>query len=213
MTLPERPADLADEPEFDFVEPEPEGPDLATLRSAIDELVGGRFNVEVLGGEIIVSPLARNIHLLIVQTLSRLLIQALPETYVVSERVELAVDEDNSPQPDLTVIEFDALRSDLDATTSPASDALLVVEVTSPSNAPNDRKWGQKYKAYAKGLVPLYLLIDPYAQGGPSVTLFADPTGTRYKSETLIPFGKKLQLPEPFDALVIDTSTFLTLTS
>jgi Uma2 family endonuclease len=197
VTLPERPADLA--------EPRP---DLAALRSAIEDLVGDRAKVEILGGDIIVAPMPRNIHLLTVTLLDRLLTRSLPDAYVVSERFEFAVDESNSPQPDLAIVPLAAVREDLEALTSRPSEALLVIEVTSPSNAPNDRKWGLKYKAYAKGLVPVYLLIDPYAQDGPSVTLFTDPTGTRYKSENLVPFGKKLSLPEPFDAVVIDTSTF-----
>ena len=201
MTLPERSADFI----------EPEGPDLAAMRSAIDELVDGRFKVEILGGEIIVSPLARTLHDIIVSRLHAAFARTLDEdVYQVSQRVEFLVDESNSPQPDLAVMDA-VLRDDtLDATEYAPEDAFLVVEVTSPSNAPSDRKWGLKYKAYAKGLVPIYLLIDAYAQDGPSVTLFTDPTGTRYRSETLVPFGKKLSLPEPFDAVVIDTSTFPT---
>lgn len=201
VTLPERPADL--------IEPEPEL-DLVATRSAIEDLVGDRTKVEILGGGIIVSPMARNIHLITVHALLRLLARTLPETYVVSERFEFDVDDTNNPQPDLAVVPFTVVQANLGAMSSPASEALLVVEVTSPSNAPSDRKWGLKYKAYAKGLVPIYLLIDAYAQDGPSVTLFTDPTGTRYRSETLVPFGKKLSLPEPFDAVVIDTSTFPT---
>jgi Uma2 family endonuclease len=201
VTLPERPADL--------VEPEPEGPDLATLRSAIDDLVDGRFKVEIIGGEIIVSPLARTLHDLIVSSLHAMFVRALDEdTHNVSQRVEFVVDEANSPQPDLAVLDV-ALRNDtLAATEYAAKDALLVVEATSPSNGVNDRKWGLKYKAYAKGLVPIYLLIDPHAGAGPSLTLFTQPNGTRYQAETTVPFGAPLQLPEPFDAVTIDSSRF-----
>jgi Uma2 family endonuclease len=201
VTLPERPADL--------IEPEPEGPDFATLRSAIDDLVDGRLKVEIIGGEIIVSPLARTLHDRIVNRLNNLLARTLDEdTYDLSQRVEFVVDEANSPQPDLAVMEV-AIRDDtLAATEYAAKDALLVVEVTSPSNGVNDRKWGHKYKAYAKGLVPIYLLIDPHAEAGPSLTLFTQPNGTRYQAEATVPFGASLQLPEPFDAVVVDSSRF-----
>jgi len=204
VTLPERPADLVElEPELD----------LASLRSAIEDLVGDRTKVEILGGGIIVSPMARNIHLITVLTLSRLLIRTLPDTYAVSERFEFAVDESNSPQPDLAIVPFKAVQADLDAMTSSASDALLVVEVTSPSNGANDRKWGLKYKAYAKGLVPTYLLVDLYDEDGPSVTIFTQPSGTRYRAEQKVPFGTALTLPEPLDAVTIDTGAFPAPTS
>lgn len=199
MTLPERPMDLV-EPEFE--------PDFGMLRSAIENTVGDRYKVEILGGSIIVSPMARNIHALVVLALNRLLTRTLPDEYAVSERLEFAVDESNSPQPDLAVLPYDAMRADLDATTNSPSEALLVVEVTSPSNAQSDRKWGPKYKAYAKGLVPTYLLIDLYAEDGPSMTLFTEPNGTRYLAEQTVPIGRKLHLPEPFDDVVIDSSRF-----
>jgi Uma2 family endonuclease len=130
------------------------------------------------------------------------------EKYDLSQRVEFVVDERNSPQPDLAIMDA-ALRDDtLEATEYAAKDALLVVEVTSPSNAANDRKWGLKYEAYAKGLVPIYLLIDPHAGAGPTLTLFTQPDGKRYQAETTVPFGTPLTLPEPFDATTIDSSRF-----
>jgi Uma2 family endonuclease len=199
MTLPERPAEL--------VEPEDEL-DLGMLRFAIENTVGDRYKVEILGGSIIVSPMARNIHALIVAALVRLLARSLTDEYIVSERLEFVVDKSNSPQPDLAVLPHDALRARMDETTNLPSEALLVVEVTSPSNAMTDRKWGLKYKAYAKGMVPAYLLVDLYADDGPSMTLFTEPNGRRYLAEQTVPFGKKLHLPEPFADVVIDSSGF-----
>ena len=202
MTLPERPADL--------VEPKPEL-GLAAVRSAIDDLVDGRYKVEILGGEIIVSPLARTLHDRIVSRLEHMIYDAIgDETYDLTQRVEYVVDEANSPQPDLAIMDA-ALRGDtLDATEYAAKDALLVVEVTSPSNAMNDRKWGLKYKAYAKGRVPIYLLVDPHAPTGPQITVFTQPNGTRYITEATVKFGEPLNLPKPFDAVAIDSGRFPT---
>ena len=210
VTLSERPADLVEpEFEFDLVEPEPEGPDLDAMRTAIDELVDGRFKVEILGGEIIVSPLARTLHDRIVNRLNSLLVRVLDEdTYDLTQRVEFVVDDANSPQPDLAIMAA-ALRDETpDATDYAAKDALLVIEVTSPSNGDSDRKWGRKYKAYAKGLIPIYLLVDPHAETGPSLTLFTQPNGKRYQAETTVAFGIPLRLPEPFDAVTIDSNRF-----
>ena len=209
MTLPERPADLDYEVPADLVEPEPEGPDLDAMRTAIDELVDGRFKVEILGGEIIVSPLARTLHDMIVSRLHAMFVRALDEdTHNVSQRVEFVVDNKNSPQPDLAIMDV-ALRNDtLEASEYAAKDALLVVEVASPSHGDDDRKWGRKYKAYAKGLIPIYLLVDPHAETGPSLTLFTQPNGKRYQVETTVAFGIPLPLPEPFDAVTIDSRRF-----
>lgn len=196
MTLLERPADVIDS-------------ELAQLRAEADEVFGDRCKVEILGGKIIVSPMARNLHLLIVTQVRRLLDRGCdPEEFVVTERVELTVDKFSSPQPDLAVLTRETVERDLDATASPASEGLLVVEVTSPSNGDDDRKWGPKYKAYAKGLVPVYLLIDPHDEKGPSFTLFTQPNGTRYQGELNLPFGNHIRLPEPFDAVVIDSARF-----
>ena len=200
MTLPERPADLDG--------PEPEL-DLATVRSAIDDLVDGRYKVEILGGEIIVSPLARTLHDRIVSRLEHMIYDAIgDESYDLSQRVEFVVDEENSPQPDLAIMDAALRENTLDATEYAAKDALLVVEVTSPSNCTDDRKWGRKYKAYAKGRVPLYLLIDPHAPTGPEITVFTQPNGLRYIAAATVKFGEPLNLPEPFDAVSIDSSRF-----
>jgi Uma2 family endonuclease len=182
---------------------------VAELRSAIEDLVGDRAKVELLGGEVIVSPLARTLHDRIVSRLEHAIYDKIgDDIYDLTQRVEFVVDEANSPQPDLAIMDA-ALRSDtLEATEYAAKEALLVVEVTSPSNAVNDRKRGLKYKAYAKGLVPICLLIDPHAETGPSLTLFTQPNGTRYQAETTVPFGTPLRLPEPFDAVTIDSSRF-----
>lgn len=182
---------------------------LAEMRSTIELALGDGCKVQILGGNVIVSPLARNLHMLIVTAVRRALDRGCdPDEYIVTERVEFVVDAFNSPQPDIAVIRCTAAEKDLEATASPIADALLVVEVTSPSNSGDDRKWGPKYKAYAKGFVPIYLLIDPQSEDGPSMTLFTEPNGTRFVHETTVPFGEVVWLPEPFEAVVIDSGRF-----
>lgn len=196
MTLSERPADVVDgEP--------------AALRTAIEETLGDRCKVEILEAKIIVSPLARNLHTLIVTRVRRMLDEGCDQnTFIVTERAEFSVDLRNSPQPDIAVLPTHVVERDLDATVTPASDVLLIVEVTSPSNGGDDRKWGPKYKAYAKGLVPAYLLVDPHDENGPSFTLFTQPNGTRFQGEHTLPFGGAIRLPEPFDRVLIDSAEF-----
>jgi Uma2 family endonuclease len=105
--------------------------------------------------------------------------------------------------PDLLVIPRAAERDD-DGLYA-ASDALLVVEITSRGNAAADRKtkkWG-----YAHGRVPLYLLVDRWNPSGPRCALYSDPDGGQYHRSVDTAFGKPVELPSPFD-LTVDTSRF-----
>ncbi|MFF3624851.1 Uma2 family endonuclease [Streptomyces sp. NPDC002467] len=78
---------------------------------------------------------------------------------------------------------------------------LLIVEVTSESDAETDRV--VKRKRYAEYGAPLYLLIDRVEE---TVTLFSGPGRLGYtRTEGPHPFGAALRLPEPF-GIVLDTS-------
>jgi len=106
-------------------------------------------------------------------------------------------------EPDLVVIPRQALEG---ATYSvPAAAALLVVEVTSKSNARHDRT--AKRWAYAHGRVPLYLLIDPWDADGPATTLFAAPADGEYADAERVAFGQTVTLPAPF-VVQVDTAKF-----
>lgn len=84
----------------------------------------------------------------------------------------------------------------------PAATAKLIVEVTSKSNATNDRI--AKAAGYARAGVPLYLLVDRWAPAGPAVTLYGEPTGDVYRVLHTVKFGDELELPAPF-GLTLDT--------
>ncbi|MFG2293334.1 Uma2 family endonuclease [Streptomyces sp. NPDC048603] len=78
---------------------------------------------------------------------------------------------------------------------------LLVVEVTSQSNAETDRV--VKRKRYAEYGAPLYLLVDRISR---EITLFSEPGQLGYEAKDgPHPFGTPVRLPEPFD-LVLDTT-------
>ncbi|OKJ01550.1 restriction endonuclease [Streptomyces sp. CB01249] len=102
--------------------------------------------------------------------------------------------------PDVVVMPSELIAAADPDTLDPmdASDALLVVEITSKGNAREDRT--KKYRAYARAGVPMYLLIDRFDTRGAMVTLFTEPSehGT-YKHSDAVPFGKPLALPAPFD--------------
>ncbi|MFD5626993.1 Uma2 family endonuclease [Streptomyces sp. NPDC127072] len=84
----------------------------------------------------------------------------------------------------------------------PCDGVAMVVEVTSTKPGV-DRE--AKRRCYARGGIPLYLLVDREAS---SVTLFRDPERDDYRQHCTLPFGKPLALPEPF-AFELDTNDFL----
>lgn len=77
----------------------------------------------------------------------------------------------------------------------------LVVEVTS-SRPDLDRN--KKRGAYAGAGIPLYLLVDRQHR---RVTLFSNPEFGDYSRTSAASFGRKLNLPKPFDFL-LDTASF-----
>ncbi|MDQ0699029.1 Uma2 family endonuclease [Streptomyces sp. W4I9-2] len=83
----------------------------------------------------------------------------------------------------------------------PCEGVALVVEVTS-TKPQADRE--AKRRCYARGGIPLYLLID---RDDSSVTLFSDPENDDYRQLLTIPYGKPLPLPEPF-AFDLETGDF-----
>jgi Uma2 family endonuclease len=84
----------------------------------------------------------------------------------------------------------------------PCDGVAMVLEVTS-TKPQTDRE--AKRRCYARGGVPLYLLVDREAS---SVTLFSDPENADYRQHCTLPFGKPVALPEPF-AFELDTADFL----
>lgn len=75
----------------------------------------------------------------------------------------------------------------------PCEGVAMVLEATS-TKPKVDRE--AKRRCYARGGIPLYLLVDRDAS---SVTLFSDPKGDDYRGVCRQPFGKPITLPEPFD--------------
>ncbi|MEU3334856.1 Uma2 family endonuclease [Streptomyces sp. NPDC006668] len=84
----------------------------------------------------------------------------------------------------------------------PCEGVAMVLEVTS-TKPRADRE--AKRRCYARGAIPLYLLIDREAS---SATLFSDPENDDYREHCTRPLGKPLTLPEPF-TFDLETADFL----
>lgn len=102
--------------------------------------------------------------------------------------------------PDLAVVPRDVARG---AGALLPEQTLLVVEITSQSDADTDRTL--KRKRYAEYGAPLYLLVDRQER---SCTLHCAPGRLGYTEvKGPLPFGTPVPLPDPFD-LDVDTSDF-----
>ncbi|MFE4635110.1 Uma2 family endonuclease [Streptomyces sp. NPDC056773] len=161
--------------------------------------------VEIIEGIITVAPPPANDHNLIAVSVQRRLFKTIPDDWEVFQTLNLAVPNHSGIYiPDLAVVPREAVPRGENST--PADVAELVVEITSRSNAVNDRV--AKLKGYASAGVPLYLLIDPHATGSPTIHLYGEPEDGKYRVLWVGKFGEAVPLPGPFD-LTLDTFSFL----
>ncbi|MGN2641691.1 Uma2 family endonuclease [Nocardia takedensis] len=166
------------------------------------------FRAELIEGEIIVTPPPSGDHEAIVASVVRQIIRRATVDLDFSGNKGLLLERgglcpSNHLIPDGVFAPVGAYAGQ--PAWMPVDDIVLVLEVTS-AKAERDRR-GKRY-CYARGGVPLYLLVDREKQ---AVTLFGEPGGDGdlidYRSESRVPFGKPLDLPSPF-ALTLETVDF-----
>jgi Uma2 family endonuclease len=157
--------------------------------------------VEVIGGNIIVSPSSTGRHALMNGNLHAELRQLMPRHLAVANGVTLDMTATNERYvPDTLVVSKAVL--DTDEWLIGTDQAELVAEIVSPSSADNDRE--TKVHGCAASGVPIYLLVDPLER---SVTSFSEPAGECYQQVHRVPFGASIELPKPYSCK-LDTSVF-----
>ncbi|WP_406203588.1 Uma2 family endonuclease [Streptomyces sp. NBC_01017] len=165
------------------------------------------FRAELIEGEIVVTPPPDGDH---EKYISRIVRQVIKRSgtdmdFSGNKGLRLRSGEScpkNHVVPDVTVA---PLESDLfgGAGSWMACDGVaMVLEVT--STRPRADREAQR-RCYARGGVPLYLLID---RDTSQVTLFSAPEKDDYREHCTRPFGKALALPEPF-GFELETTDFL----
>jgi Uma2 family endonuclease len=160
--------------------------------------------VEIIEEIITVSPGLSKDHNLSASRLHRRLLTVIPEDWEITQTQGISLPGAGGLYiPDLMVLPAKSMTGP--GNLVPAGEALLVVEITSRSNANHDRI--SKAHGYAKAEVPLYLLLDPWHSGRPTATLFGEPEAGTYRVLRSVEYGEKLSLPEPF-GLDIDTGEF-----
>jgi Uma2 family endonuclease len=172
--------------------------------------------VEIIGGEIVVAPGPDIAHNAIVSEIqdafavTRAADSAFPWRCIQTQDVSLS-DIHDGYIPDLCVLAGDILRAArIQASTKIFPEQLaLTVEVTSPSNAAEDRRPGSrrvrpsKWNGYARVGIGHYLLVDRDPEAA-AATLFTDPDREfgGYRAWTSWKFGETIELPGPFDVSI-----------
>lgn len=164
------------------------------------------FKAELIDGEIIVSPPPGGHHERVISRVVRQVMQRSQAEMDFSGNRGLVLPRgDRCPKdhavPDgvFAPVELDLFDDD-DIYMAPRGLA-MVVEVTS-SRPGNDRE--AKRHCYARGGIPLYLLVD---RDRGTVTLFGEPAGDDYAESHTGAFGKPIALPAPF-SFELDTGDF-----
>lgn len=170
----------------------------ALLEEARRSLPDG-FKVEISGDTIVMMVSSSGIHQRNLLTVRRQFDAHTPPGLLPSENTDLiSPAAGKSRNPDLTYLPEDALTTN--ANQIPAEEAVIVVELVSPSNPEND--WVGKLRDYPLMGVQLYLLIDARQK---TVTLFSRPDGTKYHRREDVDFGETLRIPAPFDFDLVTT--------
>lgn len=167
--------------------------------------------VEIIDGEIVVSPAPRLMHDVICTEIAEIIGRARfsDPSYrwrsVVGNGLNF-VAEENGYIPDATILDAEVLQEALKLSQMHliTDQAELVVEVTSPSNAQQDRpstgkKAGEgKWCGYARAEIPYYLLID-LDPAVSRITLYSipDQTSGAYLHEESWGLGETITLPDP----------------
>jgi Uma2 family endonuclease len=179
---------------------------LARLEDLFWELDVPGHRVELLEGQIVVSPMPPFWHGRLVTWLVRMFDptclangwdQTAGSNLLLPSTHDIIV-------PDLMIVKDpDSITAD---PAVPADHALLVAEVCSPSSIRADR--AIKPAACSLAGMPFYLLIDRFARPM-SITLMSEPGEKGYRKAEAVqagPDGSRLVVPEPF-GITIDAST------
>ena len=190
-----------------------------SLRAAEDEALaeleelfwkldlGPRHRIELLEGQIVVSPKAAYWHERVVTWLGRRFDSVcVTNGWEPTPGIDLVLSPTgNIVQPDYMIVRDPNAFSNKNCVV-PIDQVLLVSEICSPSSLRADRE--VKPLSCAQAGIPCYLLVDRFTQPM-TISLMSEPGEQGYrKAETVHagPGGGKLRVPEPF-GVTVDAAT------
>jgi Uma2 family endonuclease len=161
--------------------------DLHRLRETRDE------QLELIDGELLVTPSPTRLHQLVSKRLNHLFMQAVDDAGIgeyYSAPYDVKFADDSIVQPDLLVVLREHSAKFTENAVNGAPD--LVVEIVSPTTGRRDLVI--KRDLYARHRVPEYWLVNPDAH---TVTAYTDPHQGRYRNErTFSDLAKSVIVPE-----------------
>jgi Uma2 family endonuclease len=179
----------------------------ATPREVFDALPSlPGLRTEIIDGRLIVSPVGTPEHADKAVLLFRALLPLMDENdwRLYPGNVDVCIGGSRDPvEPDLVVAPANCPRWGHRELLS--SGLKMVAEVVSPGSTVDDRE--RKPGIYARGGVPVYLLIDPVATPA-SVTVYSEPVDGCYQTSSTVVMGGELHIPKPID-MPLTTSIFL----
>jgi Uma2 family endonuclease len=150
--------------------------------------------IELLDGELLVSPPARTPHQRLSRHLANALDAAAPERFEVLEAINVRAAPGRILIPDIAVI----TTPGIDTVSSDAGDVALVVEIVSPGSVATDR--AVKPALYATAGIGCYLRVEA-GEPGPAGFVYGL-RGDRYLEDAHAGPGEVLRLREPFSVEV-----------
>jgi Uma2 family endonuclease len=193
----------------------PDTPYALWARGELDDhlhLPDRHFKVEIIGGEIVVSPAPALEHGGIIQDIVEVIVEARITDPAFSWKsiqctgMDLVGIQDGYV-PDIMLLDEEIFAAARKARVSylVPDQIELVIEVTSPSNAGDDRELGPrrtritKWNGYARAEIPYYLLVDRDPKIA-RATLFSipDQNAGAYLHQESWKFGETVRLPDPF---------------
>ncbi|WP_235883670.1 Uma2 family endonuclease [Saccharopolyspora elongata] len=170
------------------------------------QLPGKGWRAEIIEGVIVMTPPPGKPHNKVNSRVIKALARVILDEWELATALGVVIPATGETyEPDLAVVPREVLDADPPGDPVVADQLLLAVEITSWSNAKTDRE--TKLRGYALGGVPLYLLIDRFRAGGPSVLLYSNPESGSYRELSCVPFGKPIELPDPFN-FTLETKEF-----
>lgn len=167
----------------------------------LDRLPGLPAHTELIDGSLVfVSPQAI-FHMFVLRLLERRLEAAAPHGMAVVREVTISLGPRQRPEPDLMVVDTQAI-TDLDQSALPASSVRLAVEVVSPESQVRDRK--RKPQLYAEAGIPHFWRVEKEASAPIVYTYERDPATGDYLGTGIhrgrlglqVPFGIDIDLTE-----------------
>ncbi|WP_460073406.1 Uma2 family endonuclease [Streptomyces sp. YKOK-I1] len=155
-------------------------------------------HTELIDGSLVFVSAQRDFHSIVIDLLVNALRRTAPPELKVRREMTVVIDRRNGPEPDVSVVRAEAVKS-WDQTYYKVADVLLAIEVVSPDSEARDRN--AKPQKYAAAGIPHFWLVEMAGlDGRPAVQVYerGEVTGT-YALTGIYHDHVKLSVPYDID--------------